>query len=50
MQLPLYLFIFYALIFKVLLGMLLPPTDVQADVMPQESLMGNRWLILISVL
>ena len=40
---------FYALILKVLLGMLLPATDTQVDEMPQESLVGNPWLILKSI-
>ena len=44
-----FLSIFYALILKMLLGMLLPATDTQADEMPQESLAGNPWLILTSI-
>jgi hypothetical protein len=44
-----YLSMFYALILKVLLGMLLPATDTQVDEMPQESLVGNPWPILTSI-
>ncbi|MDA9372120.1 hypothetical protein N9R09_03370 [Porticoccaceae bacterium] len=44
-----YLSMFYALILKVLLGILLPTIDTQEDAVPQESLAGNPWLILMSV-